>query len=151
MVTPLSSGTSIQIGKHILEYDGVVLKVVFHGYLPLAQDLEVLAQYQAIIEDRGYTLILLQVAEATGIDSAARKAAADWGKIYNVRCRSAVVGAPFVVRVALELMNRATNLLSRQTTPLGFFATEEEAREWLLAQISTLEQSVHNKGVFVKK
>jgi hypothetical protein len=139
MVTPLSSGTSIQIGTHILQYDGRILSATFRGDLPLAQNLEILAQYQALVEHHGYVLILMHVAESTGIDMNARKAAAEWGKTYHERCRSAVVGAPFVIRIVLELMNRATNLLSGQIGALKFVATEEEARGWLLAQIPKLE------------
>ncbi len=139
MATPLSTGTSIQIGTHILQYDGLILTVTSRGDMRLAQQLEVLSQYQALVEHHGYVLILVHVGEATGMDMNSRKAAAEWGKTYQVRCRSAIVGAPFVVRVALELMNRGATLLSGQMSPLKFFATEEEARQWLLAQIPTLE------------
>ena len=144
MVTPLSSGTTIQIGTHVLAREGRFLTLFARGVLNLEQNLEILGQYQAVVDDQGYALVVLNVEEAHGIDMHARKAAAEWGKEYVDRCRCAVVGAPFVVRVVLDLMNRATNALSRSTErpQVGFFATAEEARQWLLAQIPSLKPAV---------
>ena len=139
MVTPLSRGTSIQLGPHDLARNGPILEIRVHGELTLAQTLELLTHYEALLEEQGYVLILLDVAKASGMDMPARKASAEWGKKYNDRCRTAVVGAPFVIRIAIELMNRAANVLARRPSnvALGFFETEVEAQHWLLAQIPT--------------
>lgn len=152
MVTPLSSGTTIQIDTHSLARDGSILKVSARGQLTFEQNIQVLSHYEAILDEQGYVLIVLDVEEARGIDMHARKASAEWGKAYVDRCRCAVVGAPFFVRVVLEMMNRATNVLARSTKRVlvGFFATEEEAREWLLAQVPSLEQSA-DEGVVIGK
>ncbi len=143
MATALSDGTSIQIGTHSLARDGSIVKMTMCGELTLEQTLEILAHYQALLEEQGYVLIVLDVAQARGMAMPARKASAEWGKTYGDQSRSAVIGAPFVIRTAMELMNRAANVLARRSrsVPLGFFATEDEARSWLLSQIPIIEHA----------
>jgi hypothetical protein len=146
MTIALADGTSIRIGSHRLTRDGAVATLFARGELTLENTVELLANYQALLDQRGYLLIIIDVAESTGIAMAARKACAEWGKTNGHQCRTAVVGAPFIVRTAIELINRAANLLARRTKeiPLGFFATHEEARQWLAAQVPVIEEAARS-------
>lgn len=108
------------------------------GDLSLDQTNELLAYYAALVDEQGSALIVMDVGQGGGMPMPARKAASEWGKVYGQHVRSAVIGASFVMRTSMELLNRAANLLMRRAIPIGFFKTEDEARAWLLAQLPTV-------------
>lgn len=108
------------------------------GDLSLDQTNELLGHYAAVVDEQGCALIVMDVGQGGGMPMPARKAASEWGKIYAAHVRAAVIGASFVMRTGMELMNRAANLLTRRAIPIGFFTTEDEARKWLLAQLPTV-------------
>jgi hypothetical protein len=141
MATPLADGTSVPIGTHTLARKGLLLKFTLRGPINLEQTNAQLAHYQAILEEQGFVLVVLDVTKGGRMAMPARKASAEWAKTYGHRSRTAVVGAPVMIRTAIDLINRAANVLAKRKVPLGFFATEEEARRWLIAQIPILQQS----------
>jgi hypothetical protein len=141
MATALSDNTSVHIGPHTLARDGSLLKITARGELTLPQTVELVDYYQAVLDECGHLLIMSDVTNGRGMPADARKLASEWGQRNGDRSRTAVVGASFVVQTVLGLMDRATNLLARRNVPIRFFATEEEARRWLIAQIPILQQA----------
>ena len=82
-------------------------------------------------------LLLCDTHRASALPSAARKVVAH--EMRGVRLAAvAVVGASFTMRVASTLTYKGIQIVTGQSYPLEFFATEAEARAWLLAQREAL-------------
>lgn len=134
----VADGTSIQIGAHTLTREGQVLHVVTRGTLSLSDVNQLAAHYESSIAQQGFALVLAYMEKGTDMPMHARRAASEWGSTHGHRTRTAVYGATFFLRNALQLINRASHVLKRHPPNLGFFATEREAREWLIEQIPAL-------------
>ena len=60
-----------------------------------------------------------------------RRALLDLGRA-RLWSRTAVVGAPYPIKVAIELLRKGMSLLFTPADPTRFFDTEQEALAWLL-------------------
>jgi len=80
--------------------------------------------------DNKHLFLYIDVHAASGIDSRARKRISDLTKARPYTA-SAVVGASFPIRVAIELIVNAARLLVKDATETRFFDTDAEARAWL--------------------
>ena len=138
MKSALAPGSTIHIGAHSLARDERIVRMTMCGDLSPTQTEELLMHYGAVVDEQGYALIVMFVGNGGGMSMPARKAASEWSKVYGPHVRSAVIGASFVMRTGIELMNRAANLLTRRAVPIGFFDTEEEAVKRMLAQLPTV-------------
>jgi hypothetical protein len=124
-----------RIGDHRLQLTDDILRIEVAGNLDVPRIDSILAVYQSCIDHFGYLLLVMDVHKSTGMDMAARRKAVQWGKDHVAVQRTAVVGAPFALRIFLGLMNRATQLLSQApSSELTFCETEEQARAWLATQ-----------------
>ncbi|XXT16920.1 STAS/SEC14 domain-containing protein [Sorangium sp. So ce429] len=88
--------------------------------------------------DSGREVLVLSDAHRTGtITPSARKAMADG--LRGVRFDAiAVFGASFPLRVVSTLAAKTVQILTGQSYPVEFFATEADARAWLLARRDAL-------------
>ncbi|WP_437828656.1 STAS/SEC14 domain-containing protein [Sorangium sp. So ce1153] len=88
--------------------------------------------------DSGREVLVLSDASRTGtILPSARKAMAD--SLRGVRFDAiAVFGGSFPLRVVSTLAAKTVQILTGQSYPVEFFATEAEARAWLLARRDAL-------------
>lgn len=138
MSLAIADGTRIEVGMHTLSREGPVLHVVTRGDILLPDIEQMLAQYEAMIAEQGYALILIFAERETNMAMNSRRMATEWGGRRGHCVRSAIYGASFFMRTAIELLNRATSVLTRNAPRIAFFATDKEARAWLLAQIPLL-------------
>lgn len=128
-------GAERRFDLHTVRREGEIMHVCFCGNLTLGNVKALAELQQAIVDEFGYLLLLMNVHEATGIDMAARKYSTEWGTKYAGAVFSAAYGAHPMVRGMLNLMSRATEVFSRRSSKLSFFDTDAEARAWLLKQI----------------
>jgi hypothetical protein len=85
--------------------------------------------------ERGLTTVvmLVDVRSASGIAASARKKIAEMAKA-RPWLATAVVGAAFPIKVAIELIVNATKLIQQETSPTKFFDDEPSALAWLAEQ-----------------
>ncbi|HMY17120.1 MAG TPA: hypothetical protein PKA58_12430, partial [Polyangium sp.] len=63
-----------------------------------------------------------------------RRYATEWWTRHADRLVLASYGMGWTVRVLMELTLRAVSIFAKRTARASFWATEQEAREWLRAQ-----------------
>lgn len=131
----LAPGMSVQVGRHIITREGPVTRVILYGEITYDHIQAFLSEYQAMIDEQGFVLIMMDMREGGDMAMPARRLATDWGSTRGERVRSAIFGASFFIRNAIELFNRAAFLLSGKAPKITFVRTYEEARAWLLAEI----------------
>jgi len=138
MAVGIADGSSIQVGVHTVAREGPLLHIVTRGIISHADMEQFVVHYEAMIEEQGFMLTLIHMQAGTDMGMDSRRMASEWGSRHGHCVRSAVYGASFFLRTALDLINRAANALTRNAPGLAFFNTDQEARAWLLAQIPTL-------------
>jgi SpoIIAA-like len=141
---PLLSGASVGIGVHNMTREGAITRVVPRGEISVQELDRFLTEYNEMIEMQGFVLIMMDMRESGTMAMPARRKASEWGSKHGHCARTAVFGASFFIRSAIELINRAASLMTGNGPPITFVATEEEARAWLLAQIPQLTRSGAN-------
>lgn len=86
------------------------------------------------INESGRDVLMLCDARRMGtVPAPTRKAMADGFRPVRF-IAIAVFGASFTVRVISTLAMKSIQIVNRQVYPVEFFATEAEARAWLVAQ-----------------
>lgn len=138
MPDPLAPGASVQVGPHIIQREGPITRVIMTGQITVEHTQRFLAEYQAMIDEQGFVLIMMDMREGGEMAMPARRLASEWGSKRGHCVRSAVFGAPFFIRNAIELLNRAAKLMTGNAPKITFVRTYEEARDWLLVQIPHL-------------
>ena len=127
-------------GRGVLELheepDGI-LHVRVDGALSEEIARSIAAASRRIAESGREGLVLADVSRMKVIPQAVRKLMAS-GTLDARHGAVAIVGASFTLRVAAMLTARSLNLLTSRSYPVDFFATEAEARAWLLAQREVL-------------
>lgn len=135
---PLSPGSSLQVGSHVIIRERPITRVVLSGEITRA-DIEIfLAEYQAMIVEQGFVLIMMDMRKGGDMAMPARRLATEWGSKRGDCVRSAIFGASFFFRNAIELLNRASRLMTGNAPQITFVRTYEDARDWLLAEIPKL-------------
>lgn len=135
---PLPVGSSIQVGPHVVIREGPITRVILSGEITYDHMQQFLAEYHAMIDEQGFALIMMDIREGGGMAMPARRLATDWGSKRGHCVRSAVLGASFLMRNGIELLNRAAFLFSGNAPKITFVRTYEEAQAWLLAEIPEL-------------
>ena len=138
MPNPLAPGASVQVGTHIIQREGPITRVIMTGPITVEHVQRFLAEYQAMIDEQGFVLIMMDMREGGDMAMPARRLASEWGSKRGHCVRSAVFGAPFFIRNAIELLNRAARVMTGNAPKITFVRTYEEARDWLLAQVPQL-------------
>lgn len=122
------------LGAHSYRIEGDVLFFRMKGVVSLADMCEILRLTAEVKEANGAVFTLYDSRENTGLDPAARKYATDHGSEKTHVVAAASFGAPFAMRVVVNMLNRANGILHKsRATPTMLFNTEAEARAYLLA------------------
>ncbi|MGK3974313.1 STAS/SEC14 domain-containing protein [Sorangium sp. So ce118] len=114
------------------EPDGI-LHVAVNGDLSEEIARSIAAASQRIAESGREVLVLADVSRLKAIPADVRKLMSS-GRVAARHDAVAIVGASFTLRVVATLTSRSLRLLTSRSYPVDFFATEAEARAWLLAQ-----------------
>ena len=122
------------LGAHFYRIEGDVLFFRMKGVVSLADMVEILRLTAEVKMANGAVFTLYDSRENTGLDPAARKYATDQGSEKTQVAAAASFGAPFAMRVVVNMLNRAIGLLRAGAVPTVLFNTEVEARAYLQAQ-----------------
>jgi hypothetical protein len=134
----LASGMSLQVGRHIVTREGPITRVAIYGEITYDNIQKFLSEYEAMIDEQGFVLIMMEMREGGEMAMPGRRLATEWGSKQSERVRSAIFGASFFLRTGIELLNRAAFLMTGNAPKITFVRTYEEARAWLLAEIPKL-------------
>lgn len=108
-----------------------------------ADHLEALIEICEKIEaEHGYFLTLADVRQVGRVPSEIRRRSAEWGRHHRPG-GYACYGSSAMTRTIITLLIRAISLVSKQDTPVMFFASEAEARKWLAVRRQQLAAGKH--------
>lgn len=119
------------LGAHSYRIEDDVFFMRVKGEVNLADMVEILRVIAQIKRERGSVFALYDSRENTGLEPAARKYAADNGSEATQTVAAASFGAPFAMRIVVNMINRAHGLLRIKSTPTVLFDTEAQARTYL--------------------
>ncbi|WP_437969237.1 STAS/SEC14 domain-containing protein [Sorangium sp. So ce260] len=119
------------------EPDGI-LHITVEGDLSEEIVRAVAAASQRIAESGRDVLVLTDVSRMKAVPHDVRKLMAS-GTLGARHDAVAIVGASFSLRVIAILTSRSLSLLGLRSYPVELFATEAEARAWLLARREVLQ------------
>ncbi|MDC0745469.1 hypothetical protein [Polyangium mundeleinium] len=128
----------VEMGLHAVQREGPLVHVAIRGHTSLAEMQAIVRVYEAALDESGYLLILLDMTDAGGLNTPARKYVTDFVKAHTEEIAAAVYGASFSLRITLELISRSVRALSRRTIEVTFHASEVECRRYLAAQVPRL-------------
>jgi hypothetical protein len=121
----------IRIGRHVLRFEqDDLLLMEFHGDILKGEMGAMYRLHDERLVEEGRLFVLADVRDAAGMASTAKHEARDRPKPLPPHV-VAVVGAPYTLRVMIDLLARATRLLTGGATTLRFFGTMDEARAYL--------------------
>lgn len=119
------------LGGHAVRIEGDLIMMRVKGVVTL-EDMKAFLHMQAEVKrDRGRVFMLYDSRENTGLDPAARKYATDHASDDSRVNAAASFGAPFSMRVLVNMLNRALTMLGKDGTRVMLFDTEDEARRYL--------------------
>jgi SpoIIAA-like len=129
------------VGDHWVRMDGDLIFLRIKGVVKL-EDMKQFLRLQAQVKrERGSVFVLYDSRENTGLDPAARKYATDHSDTDSRVNAAASFGAPFGMRVLVNMLNRALVMLHREGTLVQLFDTEEQARQYLDAERARLRSA----------
>ncbi|MDC3961516.1 STAS/SEC14 domain-containing protein [Polyangium jinanense] len=121
----------IRIGRHMLHFEQEDLLVMeFHGDVEDGEMSAIFRVHDERLLALGRIFVLADVRQATAMSRMAKGEGLGRPKPLPPHV-VAVVGAPYSIRVLIELIARATKLLTGGATTLRFFETIAEARAYL--------------------
>ncbi len=132
MKRPIADDMTLDLDTHHVRREVPLLHITVRGNLTLANMTALVELYQALVEEQGFLLLLMDVHDSTGMDMAARKIVTGWSAAHAKRVWSGVVGANAFVRATMNMFNRAAKAMGKSEPGLMFFADEAAARAWLL-------------------
>jgi hypothetical protein len=109
------------------------------GVVKLADMAEFMRLQAQVKRERGTVSVLYDSRENTGLDPAARKYATDHASVESRVDAAASFGAPFGMRVLVNMLNRAHEMLRKEGTRVQLFDTEAQARQYLDAERRRLQ------------
>lgn len=130
------------LGGHKVRIDGDLVFLRVKGVVKLTDMMEFMRVQASVKRDRGAVFMLYDSRENTGLDPAARKYATDHASEEVRVTAAASFGAPFGMRVLVNMLNRAHEMLRVEGTRVHLFDTEAEARKYLEAERQRLRSPV---------
>jgi hypothetical protein len=125
------AGEEIRVGLHLFRHEppGIVLWRLV-GDVSEAEMRRLCDEVDAIVGDKDYILMLIDMSSVGTLTPGARKASVE---DRGPKARGAAIfGASTPLRILSNFVIRAAGrMLTRNDTPTRFFSTEPEAREWL--------------------
>jgi hypothetical protein len=129
-------------GKHLIRVESDdFMTLEFHGPISASDTRAILRAHDQRLLAQGRLFLLCLVSENGGMTPEARAELKHRPKNLPASY-IAYVGAPYAKRVILEMLLRATTVLTRAKTTHRFFEHEAEARNWLAA-MRALEHHRH--------
>jgi hypothetical protein len=122
------------IGPHRLEIDDDLLLLRVEGALILPETVALHELIGAVLERVGYTLMMVNLAHAKGIDAKSRAYLGDWHRSHHAAGAAALFGASLPIRGLGTLVLRGMQLVGKQSVPSCFVRDEGEARRFLSLQ-----------------
>lgn len=144
VVHPLDtvSATLTPLGKHFISVEGDSVLFVSGGPTTYSDMVQLLRAFSEVREKHHQLFVLYDSRKSTGMDPAARKLAMS-AESAKVRADVQVsFGAPFAMRVMMNMFNRAWQLLGRDEPLLHAFDTEAEARAFFNAERARLRAAL---------
>jgi SpoIIAA-like len=119
------------LGGHEVKIERDLVFLRIKGVVTLADMMKFLQVQAEVKREHGAVYVLYDSRENTGLDPAARKYATEQGSDeYRVNA-AASFGAPFTMRIVVNMLNRAHDMLRREGARVQLFDTEAEARKYL--------------------
>jgi len=125
-----------QVGACSVEQDGDILIVRWVDLPSLAELQQVYEVLEQLAIATGHHRVLFDLTRVDPRPQTAevRRYATEWWTRHADRLVLASYGMGWTVRVLMELTLRAVSIFAKRTARASFWATEQEAREWLRAQ-----------------
>lgn len=134
----LKSGEAIAIGTHSISLEGDTLFVVQNGTFHLDDAQKTHDLVEKVLYSVGRVFVLVDQSQAGSTSSEARRYIADWNKKHKVSGAAIFGGGP-IARTASALAVSVIQFLRKEPLPVAFFATEKEARAWVVKLRGLLE------------
>jgi hypothetical protein len=134
----MGTGDFIMVGEHRIRIDGDLVFIRVKGVVELDDMMQFLRLQMQVKRERGAVFVLYDSRENTGLAPGARKYATDKAGADARADAAASFGAPFGMRVLVNMLNRALTMLRKDGTPVQLFDTEAEARQYLDAERARL-------------
>ncbi|HRI62976.1 MAG TPA: STAS/SEC14 domain-containing protein [Polyangium sp.] len=130
------------LGGHWVRVEGDLVRLRVKGVISVQDMAEFMRLQAAVRREQGWVFMLYDSRENTGLDPAARKYATEHTTSESRVDAAASFGAPFSMRVLVNMLNRARVVLGKPGTPVELFNTEAEARQYLESERRRLRPSV---------
>lgn len=130
------------LGGHWVRIDGDLIFLRVKGVVTRVDMAEFMRLQTQIKRERGTVFVLYDSRENTGLEPAARKYATDHATEEARVHAAASFGAPFGMRVVVNMLNRALEVLRREGARVQLFDTEEQARGYLESERARIRPSV---------
>lgn len=118
---------------HVIQAEGGLIHVRWVGEPSLWEVQQIYNAVEGYLDPRGHGLVLFCLKEVQMAGPELRHYAAQWWRRHAATVALASYGMSQEVRLVRELVARGIALLSAKALPSANFATEAEARSWLLS------------------
>lgn len=130
------------LGGHWVRIEGDLVHLRVKGVVKVGDMAEFMRLQAQVKREHGAVFMLYDSRENTGLDPAARKYATDHASIESRIDAAASFGASFSMRVVVNMLNRALEMLGREGARVQLFDTEAEARQYLESERRRLRPPV---------
>jgi hypothetical protein len=124
-----------RVGASSVELEGDIIHVHWVGLPTLAELQQVYAAVAVLLDETGSRRVLFDVSRAEMPGADLRRYAAEWWRPRTGHVALASYGMGQALRVVLEMVRRAVELIGGKKFNSANFTTEAEARDWLARQI----------------
>lgn len=123
----------LELGKQRCTLEGEAVHLQIYGELTAEELRALFVLFWQEYLRCGRLFLLLDCTHATGMGPDARRLLPELRRLYPIAGATLVFGASLPVRVLGMLITNSARLLRRDRTasPMLFFSSEAEAREWL--------------------
>lgn len=126
------------LGLHRYKHQGNILWFESHGEFTLSDAKTYFELFRSLIAAQPAVGILADVRGGIEVPHEVRKYGAAVLRQINYPAPVAIAGASLPVRAILTLFTNAQRLIAKNTAPIVFVATQEQALEWLELRVAEL-------------
>jgi hypothetical protein len=130
------------LGAHSVRIEGDLVHLRVKGVVTVTDMVEFMRLQAQVKREHGAVFMLYDSRENTGLEPAARKYATDHASEESRVSAAASFGAPFAMRVLVNMINRAHDMLRKSGARVQLFDTEPQARQYLEAERRRLHPPV---------
>lgn len=138
----MDAGEFRPLGEHSVRFEGDLIFLRVKGAVKLGDMVEFMRLQAQVRREHGSVFMLYDSRENTALDPAARKYATDHTTEESRVDAAASFGAPFGMRVLVNMLNRAHEMLRKEGARVQLFETEAQARQYLQDERRRLRPSV---------